>query len=126
MYAIRFFLGFGKVRFQFSQRMVHFVIEDTASMLLLAVTTKLEPTKLRLVANLLNGRFRTPAKWDAFGICSGILTKDDPIDPLPLNPEIDYNRLAGCAGITEGDSWRNICYDSSLLLYFYCPTTQHV
>jgi hypothetical protein len=85
MYAIRFFIGFGKVRFHFSQEMVHFVVEDRASLLL---------------ANLLNGRFRTPAKYDAFVTWLAKLTKDNPIAPLPLNTEMDFNWLAG---FTEGD-----------------------
>lgn len=52
IYAIKFWLGFGKVRWQHSERMVHFVIEDIPNLLKLA--------------NLINGRFRTESKYETY------------------------------------------------------------
>jgi len=86
MYAIKLFLGFGKVRWQFSENMVHFVIEDKASMIKLA--------------NILNGRFRSNAKYTAFVIWLKRLTKNERILPLSLNTVMNFDWLAG---FTEGD-----------------------
>ena len=66
--------------------MVHFVIEDQLS--------------LQKLANLLNGRFRTVAKYDAFVIWLGKLTRGNPITPLPINTTMNYDWLAG---FTESD-----------------------
>jgi hypothetical protein len=85
------FLGFGKVRIQTKENMCHFIIEDIPSLIKLA--------------SLLNGRFRTQAKYNAFSIwltClnNKKLVKDNPIILKPISTIMDNNWLAG---FTEGD-----------------------
>ena len=52
IYAIKYWLGLGKVRWQHSEKMVHFVIEDIPS--------------LTILAKLVNGRLRTEFKYEAY------------------------------------------------------------
>lgn len=94
LYAIRFWLGFGKIRWQHTLReenMVHYVIEDISSLLILA--------------NILNGRFRTEEKFEAYlkfvnRLNQKSKVKHHPVTIKPLNNFLDYNWLAG---FTEGD-----------------------
>jgi len=82
-------LGFGKVRVQPKENMCHFIIEDLPSLIKLA--------------SLLNGRFCTQAKFNAFSIWLARLNKklvDTPIILKPISTIMDYNWLAG---FTEGD-----------------------
>jgi len=76
-------LGFGKIRFQFTENICHFVIED-------------QPSLIRLVA-LLNGRFRTNHKLNAFNILvTALNTRRGTNFPLlPINSIMNYNWLAG-------------------------------
>jgi hypothetical protein len=70
--------------------MVHYVIEDIPSLLILA--------------KLINGRFRTQDKFEAYHIFVHRLNKKykvkDPVKVQPLNLVLDYSWLAG---FTEGD-----------------------
>lgn len=90
LYAIRFWLGFGKIRWQHSENMVHYVIEDISSLLILA--------------KLINGRFRTEEKYEAYLKFVNRINKKSKmkhsIIVKPLNILLDYNWLAG---FTEGD-----------------------
>jgi hypothetical protein len=100
IYALRYWLGFGKVRWQHSDKMVHFVIEDIPN--------------LTILANLTNGRFRTEFKYGAYVKWINRLNKTlfsmrrkkgqgfvkNKVIIEPLNPKIDLNWLAG---FTEGD-----------------------
>lgn len=90
LYAIRYWLGFGKIRWQHSENMVHYVIEDKPSLLILA--------------KLVNGRFRTENKFEAYNIFVDNLNKKYKVKDLvkvqPLNVLMDYDWLAG---FTEGD-----------------------
>lgn len=52
IYALKYWLGLGKVRWQHSGKMVHFVISDIPNLLILA--------------NLINGRFRTEHKYESY------------------------------------------------------------
>lgn len=90
LYAIRFWLGFGKIRWQHSENMVHYVIEDISSLLILA--------------KLINGRFRTEQKYEAYLKFVNRINKKSKVKHSiivkPLNILLDYNWLAG---FTEGD-----------------------
>ncbi|KAG2195735.1 hypothetical protein INT47_004839 [Mucor saturninus] len=90
IYAIKFWLGFGKVRWQHSEKMVHFVIEDIPNLLNLA--------------NLINGRLRTESKYETYVKWVNRLNKKtfvkNKVIIKPLNSEINFNWLAG---FTEGD-----------------------
>jgi len=90
IYALKYWLGFGKVRWQHSDKMVHFVIEDIPN--------------LTILANLINGRLRTEYKYEAYVKCINRLNKmgfvKNKVIIKPLNPKIDLNWLAG---FTEGD-----------------------
>jgi hypothetical protein len=95
IYALNYWLGFGKVRWQHSEKMVNFVIEDIPN--------------LTILANLINGRLRTEFKYEAYvkwiirlnkmGFVQNSFLKNKVIVE-PLNPQIDWNWLAG---FTEGD-----------------------
>ena len=76
---IRMRLGFGKIRFQLSDNMVHYVIEDQASLVELCL--------------LLNGRFRTTAKYTSFNILVAALNtrRHLHIPILPLNTVMNNN-----------------------------------
>ena len=80
---IRMRLGFGKIRFQLSEGMVHYVIEDQASLVQLCI--------------LLNGRFRTTAKYTSFNILVSALKmrRQIYIPIITLNKVMNYNWLAG-------------------------------
>jgi hypothetical protein len=103
IYALKYWLGFGKVRWQdfsrgnyvnwkkqHSERMVHYVIEDIPN--------------LTILANLINGRLRTENKYEAYVKWINRLNKKglvkNKVIIKPLNPGIDYNWLAG---FSEGD-----------------------
>ena len=90
IYALKYWLGFGKVRWQHSDKMVHFLIEDIPN--------------LTILANLINGRLRTEYKYEAYVKCINRLNKmgfvKNKVIIKPLNPKIDLNWLAG---FTEGD-----------------------
>lgn len=90
IYAIKCWLGFGKVRLQHSENMVHYIIEDI-------------PNLVRL-ANLVNGRFRTEHKYEAYVKFVNRLNEKNLVKNKiiikPLNSKLDYNWLAG---FTEGD-----------------------
>ena len=90
IYALKYWLGFGKVRWQHSEKMVHFVIEDIPN--------------LTILSNLINGRLRTEYKYKAYVKCINRLNKKafvkNKVIIKPLNPKIDLNWLAG---FTEGD-----------------------
>jgi hypothetical protein len=88
IYALKYWLGFGKVRWQHSEKMVHFVIEDIPN--------------LTILANFINGRLRTEYKYEAYVKCINRLNKKvkNKVIIKPLNPQIDLNWLAG---FTEGD-----------------------
>jgi hypothetical protein len=88
IYAIKYWLGFGKVRWQHSEKMVHFVIEDIPS--------------LTILAKLVNGRLRTEFKYEAYVKWINRLNKKGKNKVIiePLNPKLDFNWLAG---FTEGD-----------------------
>jgi hypothetical protein len=70
--------------------MIHYIIEDIPNLIILA--------------NLVNGRFRTEHKYEAYlKFVSRFNNKSlekDPIFVKPINLELDYNWLAG---FTEGD-----------------------
>jgi len=76
---IRMRLGFGKIRFQLSEGMVHYVIEDQASLVRLCL--------------LLNGRFRTTAKYTSFNILVAALNlcRHLFILIMGLNKVMNYN-----------------------------------
>ena len=80
---IRMRLGFGKIRFQLSEGMVHYVIEDQASLIRLCI--------------LLNGRFRTTAKYTTFNLLIAALNirRQVFIPTMALNKIMNYNWLAG-------------------------------
>lgn len=89
--ALKFWLGFGKIRWQHSERMIHFIVEDIPNIVILI--------------NLINGRLRTELKHEAFVKLTNRLNnkkhlKDNKIIIKPLNTKIDYDWLAG---FTEGD-----------------------
>lgn len=88
IYAIKYWLGFGKVRWQHSEKMVHFVIEDIPS--------------LTILAKLVNGRLRTEFKYEAYVKWINRLNKKgkNKVIVEPLNPKMDFNWLAG---FTESD-----------------------
>jgi hypothetical protein len=88
IYAIKYWLGFGKVRWQHSEKIVHFVIEDIPS--------------LTILAKLVNGRLRTEFKYEAYVKWINRLNKKGKNQVIiePLNPKLDFNWLAG---FTEGD-----------------------
>lgn len=90
LYAIKFWLGFGKIRWQLSENMVHYVIEDIPS--------------LEKLANLLNGRFRTEEKFEAYLKFIQRLNTKSKVKYLiivkPLNLVLDYDWLSG---FTIGD-----------------------
>jgi len=90
LYAIRYWLGFGKIRWQPSENMVHYIIEDIPSLFNLA--------------KLINGRFRTEGKFEAYLKFVNRLNKKskvkDPVIVKPLNLVLDYSWLSG---FTEGD-----------------------
>jgi hypothetical protein len=90
IYALNYWLGFGKVRWQHSEKMVHFVIEDIPN--------------LTILANLINGRLRTEFKYEAYVKWINRLNKKGFVQKKvivePLNPQMDFNWLAG---FTEGD-----------------------
>lgn len=82
-------LGIGKVRFQYSEGMVHWVIEDDSSLI--------------LFLSLINGRLRTQPKDAAFSLLASKLAKLYPdlgITFSGLNPAVNANWLAG---FTDGD-----------------------
>jgi hypothetical protein len=72
-------LGFGKIRFQLSEGMVHYIIEDQPSLVQLSL--------------LLNGRFRTTAKHTTFNILVTALNmrRHISIPLLSLNKAMNYN-----------------------------------
>nr|YP_002587026.1 LAGLIDADG orf [Rhizophagus intraradices]ACM45001.1 LAGLIDADG orf [Rhizophagus intraradices]AML60487.1 hypothetical protein [Rhizophagus irregularis]AML60531.1 hypothetical protein [Rhizophagus irregularis]AML60538.1 hypothetical protein [Rhizophagus irregularis] len=90
IYALKYWLGFGKVRWQHSEKMVHFVIEDIPN--------------LTILANLINGRLRTEFKYEAYVKWINRFNKKafvkNKVIVEPLNPNIDLNWLAG---FTEGN-----------------------
>jgi len=90
IYALKYWLGFGKVRWQHSEKMVHFVIEDIPN--------------LTNLGNLINGRLRTEYKYEAYEKLINRLNKmgfvKNKVIIKPLNHKIDLNWLAG---FTEGD-----------------------
>nr|YP_003875538.1 hypothetical protein GlirM_p18 [Rhizophagus irregularis]ADM94792.1 hypothetical protein [Rhizophagus irregularis] len=90
IYALKYWLGFGKVRWQHSEKMVHFVIEDIPN--------------LTILANLINGRLRTEFKYEAYVKWINRFNKKafvkNKVIVEPLNPNIDWNWLAG---FTEGN-----------------------
>lgn len=90
IYALKYWLGFGKVRWQHSEKMVHFVIEDIPN--------------LTILANLINGRLRTEFKYEAYVKWINRFNKKafvkNKVIVEPLNHNIDCNWLAG---FTEGN-----------------------
>jgi len=90
IYALKYWLGFGKIRWQHPENMVHFVIEDIPNLMILA--------------NLINGRLRTEFKYEAYVKWINRLNKKGLVKNKviiePLNPKMDLNWLAG---FTEGD-----------------------
>lgn len=99
---IRAYLGFGKIRFQFSENMAHFVVEDQASLLALV--------------QLLNGRFHTRLKWNAFStLVAGLNLKLGlNLQILPRVTSLNYNWLAGFTD-ADGSFYVNFVASSKML-----------